>query len=245
MGRTLVIGDIHGGLRALKQVLERSAYKPDKDELIFLGDLCDAWSEAFETVEYIINLSKNGTVRCIMGNHDQLLRDYFTKGKKHAKWLKHGGKITLESYSKVDEVKTKEHLLFLETMVSYYLDSKNRLFVHGGFTNLHGVHQEWFEKMFYWDRTLWELACATAEDLAMNEPHYPVRLKLYKEVFIGHTPTLRLGKHLPMSRHNIWNLDTGGGFNQGKLTIMDVETKSFWQSDFLSELYPEEQGREI
>ncbi len=38
--RTLVIGDIHGGLKALVQVLERAAVQPT-DELIFLGDYTD------------------------------------------------------------------------------------------------------------------------------------------------------------------------------------------------------------
>lgn len=37
MKRTLVIGDIHGGLKALIQVLERVEVKQN-DRLIFLGD---------------------------------------------------------------------------------------------------------------------------------------------------------------------------------------------------------------
>ena len=45
-----------------------------------------------------------------------------------------------------------------------------------------------------------------------------------------------------MNRCNVWNLDTGGGW-LGKLTIMDIDTKQFWQSDFVYELYPEEKGR--
>lgn len=45
-----------------------------------------------------------------------------------------------------------------------------------------------------------------------------------------------------MNRCNVWNLDTGSGFS-GKLTIMDIDTKEFWQSDFVRELYPNENGR--
>jgi serine/threonine protein phosphatase 1 len=40
MHNTFVIGDIHGGLAALKQVLERAPVKP-ADTLIFLGDYVD------------------------------------------------------------------------------------------------------------------------------------------------------------------------------------------------------------
>ena len=55
MGRTLVIGDIHAAKKALVQVLERTELKAD-DELIFLGDYVDAWSEAVETVDYYFGL---------------------------------------------------------------------------------------------------------------------------------------------------------------------------------------------
>jgi serine/threonine protein phosphatase 1 len=34
----------------------------------------------------------------------------------------------------------------------------------------------------------------------------------------------------------VWNIDTGAGWS-GKLTIMNVDTKEYWQSDLISELY--------
>ena len=52
MARTLVIGDIHAAQKALVQVLERADLQAD-DELIFLGDYVDAWSEAVETVDFL------------------------------------------------------------------------------------------------------------------------------------------------------------------------------------------------
>ena len=51
MARTLVIGDIHAVKKALVQVLERAELQAD-DQLIFLGDYVDAWSEAVETVDF-------------------------------------------------------------------------------------------------------------------------------------------------------------------------------------------------
>ncbi|PCI00020.1 MAG: serine/threonine protein phosphatase, partial [Flavobacteriaceae bacterium] len=59
---------------------------------------------------------------------------------------------------------------------------------------------------------------------------------------IGHTATTRYGEILPINGGNLWNLDTGAAF-YGKLTGMDVETKAFFQSDVVMELYPEEMGR--
>ena len=43
MKKTFVIGDIHGGLKALIQVLERAEVTIN-DTLIFLGDYVDGWS---------------------------------------------------------------------------------------------------------------------------------------------------------------------------------------------------------
>ncbi len=47
---------------------------------------------------------------------------------------------------------------------------------------------------------------------------------------------------LPMHVCNIWNLDTGGGW-YGKLTIMNLQTKEYWQSDYVQDLYPKSDGR--
>ena len=57
MSRTLVIGDIHGGLLALQQVLERAGILKE-DHLVFLGDYVDGWSDSARTVSYLIALSR-------------------------------------------------------------------------------------------------------------------------------------------------------------------------------------------
>jgi len=45
-----------------------------------------------------------------------------------------------------------------------------------------------------------------------------------------------------MNGANVWNIDTGAAF-KGRLSIMDIHTKQFWQSDRLTDLYPGEKGR--
>ena len=55
--RTLVFGDIHGGLRALQQLFERAKITTD-DQLIFLGDYVDGWSESSETVQFLIEIAE-------------------------------------------------------------------------------------------------------------------------------------------------------------------------------------------
>lgn len=122
------------------------------------------------------------------------------------------------------------------------MDEQNRLFIHAGFTNINGIRYEFFPKLFYWDRTLWETALSLDESIPTDSLFYPRRLTLYDEIYIGHTPVTRIGKTIPIQKACVWNIDTGAAFN-GALTILDIDTKEFWQSDSLSKLYPDEKGR--
>lgn len=55
----------------------------------------------------------------------------------------------------------------------------------------------------------------------------------FNEIFIGHTSTMNWQTDQPMQAANINNIDTGGRHN-GRVTIMEVSTKEFWQSDQLN-----------
>ncbi len=239
--RTFVIGDIHGGLLALQQVLKRAKVSPD-DTLIFLGDYVDGWSQASEVIDTLILLQEQQNCICIRGNHDDLLLQWLKDGKDNEMWHHHGGEATILDYERLNASHKKIHISFLESLQDYHLDAQNRLFVHAGFTNMNGVAYEYFPKAFYWDRTLWETALSLNPNIPLTDPHYPKRLTLYPEVYIGHTPVTRIQQTVPINRACVWNIDTGAAF-KGPLTIMDIDTKEFWQSDPLNELYPFERGR--
>lgn len=239
--RTLVIGDIHGGLKALEQVLERAAVTTE-DLLIFLGDYVDGWSDAVATVNFLIQLKVTHKCVLLKGNHDELCENWLQTGRAHELWLRSGGESTVNSYQEVQDSIKDIHLQFYNQLDDYYLDSENRLYLHAGFTNLKGVDHEYFSKTFYWDRTLWELALSLNPELSLESPKYPPRLKNYREIYIGHTPVTRIGKSTPQRAANVWNIDTGAAF-KGSLSIMDADTKHYWQSDPVYTLYPEEKGR--
>ena len=239
--RTLVIGDIHGGLRALHQILER-AKVTKKDTLIFLGDYVDGWSQSPQVLDFIIDLKTKQNCICIRGNHDDLLLEWLDESKDNLLWYKHGGEATVLAYESVSAETKVKHIEFLKSLDNYYLDSKRRLFVHAGFTNMNGVDFEYFPGLFYWDRTLWETALALDKTMKTDDIFYPKRLTLYEEIYIGHTPVTRLGETTPVQKANVWNIDTGAAF-KGPLTIMDVDTKAFWQSEPLTQLYFDEKGR--
>jgi serine/threonine protein phosphatase 1 len=160
MHRKLVIGDIHGGLRALHQIMDRAKVTTD-DTLIFLGDYVDGWSQSPEVIDFLIDLSKKQNCIFIRGNHDELLFDWLSSNNENideSMWFKHGGEATVLAYNTVSETKKKRHIEFLQSLQDYYLDEQNRLFIHAGFTNMNGIDYEYFTKLCYWDRTLWETA---------------------------------------------------------------------------------------
>lgn len=241
MNRTLVIGDIHGGLKALVQLLERAEVTPE-DELIFLGDYVDGWSDSANVVSYLIDLAKQNSCIFLRGNHDDLTYRWLKTGELNDQWLQHGGQSSIDAYRQFSEEKKASHIEFFEQMVNYYIDKEDRLFVHAGFTNLKGPQQEYTAIPLYWDRTLWELALCVDPALEPGETGYPRRLELFKEIFIGHTPVTRIGSTKPYKAANVYNMDTGAAF-KGRLSLMDVHTKEIYQSDEVWSLYPDESGR--
>lgn len=242
MSRILVIGDIHGSYNALQQIMERAAVTVN-DHLIFLGDYVDGWGQSPEVIDFLIHLKATHNCIFMRGNHDDLLLQWLKTGNYNDEWFTAGGGyVTTVSYNALTEEKKQLHMLFLESLYDYHLDENNRLFIHAGFTNLNGITHEFFKPLFYWDRTLWEMALALDKTIDTNHPQYPKRLTFYKEIFIGHTPVTRINKTIPVTMANVWNVDTGAAF-KGVLTIMDADTKEYWQSDPVHTLHPDETGR--
>jgi len=241
MSRTLVIGDIHGALKALKEVLEKADVKPE-DQLIFLGDYVDGWSDSANTLDFLIALKQHQQSIMLKGNHDDLILHWLKTGETNSKWLQHGGQSTITAYKEINKTHKQKHADFIERLPHYHIDEENRLYVHAGFANLHGPDYEYYKNTVYWDRTLWEMALAMNPKLEKNDPKYPVRLKLFNEIYIGHTPTNRYGKHTPMQAQNVYNIDTAAAY-KGPLTIFDVDSKHYWQSTPVHKLYSGEKGR--
>lgn len=239
--RTLVFGDIHGGYKALLQAI-KLVQPAIEDRLIFVGDYVDGWSESLEVISYLIALSEKHHCIFIRGNHDELLYKFLKHGDANPMWLAHGGESSKKRYEDLSEETLNKHIEFLEQLRNYYVDEENRLYLHAGFTDQSGPEHEFYPNTMYWDRTLWEMVCGMDPELTPNDTKYPKRLKLFSEIYIGHTPTTRIGKAVPTQFANVWNTDTGAAF-KGPLSVIDVNTKEFWQSDPVWKLYPNEQGR--
>lgn len=238
---TYIIGDIHGAFRALEQVISQAPLQA-ADTLIFLGDYVDGWSQSAEVIDYLITLRQTYSCIFIRGNHDTWCESWLQGGKADATWLFHGGQSTVTSYSNLPDAIKKEHLEFFNRMQDYYVDANNDLFIHAGYTSMHGPAKEVHASDYSWDRTLWETALSADPALTTQDLFFPKRLSLFRNIYIGHTPTTHYNVFTPMQALNVWNIDTGAAFH-GKLTMMQVSTKQYWQSETVQTLYPGEKGR--
>jgi serine/threonine protein phosphatase 1 len=241
MSRKIVIGDIHGALKALEQLLLRIGIH-EQDTLILLGDYVDGWSQSAQTIDYLIHLGTIHDCIFIKGNHDAWCESWLNGQLPDEDWLLHGGRATLESYNAYTADQKAKHLEFFGRMKNYYIDDSNRLFIHAGFSSMHGPEKEHYITNYFWDRTLWEMALAMDKGIRKESKLYPKRLLLYPEIYIGHTPTTNYDTDIPMQACNVWNTDTGAAF-MGRLTALNIDTKKFWQSDIVRHLYPDEKGR--
>ena len=242
--RTLVIGDIHGALKSLKDVLKKCKYDPKNDKLVFLGDYADGWGESAQLVDYLIKLKKeNDNIVFVRGNHDVWVEDWFTTGVRPLIWTMNGGESTIESYLNTMLVGDKRHASFFYNLCNWYIDNDNRLYIHGGWayregsfpdSALYPVNAGINAKECQWDRSLLAGAkSASATDTVFNAT------KGFKNVYLGHTATK---SHLPEKYGNLWIVDSGCGWH-GKLTVLDVNTEEYWQSDYSKNHYPDEKGR--
>jgi len=246
--RTIVIGDIHGALRSLQDVLIKCQYDPDNDRLIFVGDYVDGWGESAEVVDYLIgirnkahfNYKGKDKVIFIRGNHDVWCQRWLNNGQAPIMWTQQGGQATLDSYVRTGLLVEDSHRDFFNDLVDWHLDDKNNLYVHGGWAYREGEFPISAQRKTsvglecHWDRTL----LAGAKSAHSGKQGFNAT-KPFNKVFIGHTATT---SHLPEKFVNLWNVDSGCGWG-GKLTAIDVDTEEYWQSEYSNLHYNEEHGR--
>lgn len=273
MSRTLALGDIHGAHLALEQVLERSKFDRKVDTLITLGDICDGWQYVYECVDILLTIENRidimgnhdewfrhwltggthpmqwtqggeGTAKSYLRQIDK--EDLFIPSKSQKGYITslNQGDIPVEHWK-----------YFMHQNLYYHDKERNYFFVHGGWNRESTVSRvrEICPAEFYWDRELWQKAMCCSDDARLKTADN------FDTIFIGHTSTtswsnkeylskggiiIPKGKKIdyPLYKGGIWNLDTGAGWS-GRLTLMDVDTKEYWQSDPVEELYPNEVAR--
>jgi len=192
--RTLAIGDIHGRIEALKEVLTKAKFDYVNDKLIILGDIVDGGLNTDLVLDELIKI-KNTVF--IIGNHDLWHMNFLFKGTTPSEWINQGGANTLNSYGgkvipndklsaapimiDVNGVRVpKTHVEFLASGI-YFYENDNMLFVHGGIDPDKELEEQDTHTLL-WDRDI----IRYAEDN---------KIKNYDKVFIGHTTTQHIERN--------------------------------------------------
>ena len=97
-----VIGDVHGRMDLLEQMLNRIASQPgaDRARVILVGDLIDRGPDSAAVVARVMAGTEAAPDRmfCLMGNHERMMLDFLADPVTGRRWLNHGAEATLRSY---------------------------------------------------------------------------------------------------------------------------------------------------
>ncbi|WP_298289371.1 metallophosphoesterase family protein [Novosphingobium sp.] len=223
--RVYAVGDIHGRLDLLDQLLARieeddASRGPAKTTLILLGDLIDRGPDSRAVVDRVIQLVQTGKVRVLAGNHEEMLLVSMQSEDALRHFLRHGGKETLFSYGlkpeeysqstledligRMAELVPADHVDFFHAMEDRIVIG-DYLFVHAGIRP--GVPVE--------EQTRSDLRWIRQEFLQHDQWHGHM-------VVHGHTITQE-----PDVLPNRIGIDTGA-YASGRLTALGIEGEDRW-----------------
>lgn len=220
------IGDIHGEVKLLEDLLEKVPSKKD-DRFVFVGDYVDRGSDSKGVVDLLIDFSKKRDCVFLLGNHESMFLDFigweadeYFAGDA---FLMNGGDRTLASYGyfemlEPDQEKFKlprSHQKFYQNLRLHYREG-DYLFVHAGIgrdllseTDVGFAMEKVPPEDLLWDRA------------AIDRPH-----KLGLTVVYGHTPSpdFEVRWNPPFSI----GIDTGAVYG-GYLTAIRLPDETLFQ----------------
>ncbi|MCA9028603.1 MAG: metallophosphoesterase [Planctomycetaceae bacterium] len=147
-GPVAVIGDVHGQVDQLEDVLEKLNYLPDLDErwIVFIGDLVDRGPDPMGAIEILLDLIEDHPrTTCVSGNHEFAMAaaleliptPSFTDWPEE--WVElYGADTTFDSYgaefgdlNDLYEKMPEVHRLLLQEL-PWCVEHPRYLFVHAG-----------------------------------------------------------------------------------------------------------------
>ena len=203
--RWLAVGDIHGCLAQLTELMER--VKPTfADRVVFLGDYVDRGPDSAGVIDYLIEFAAIFPKTVFLrGNHEQMFLDYLD-GQDSAMFLINGGRQTLDSYRdrRMWPIPIS-HRRFFESL-EHSFESEHHIFVHAGLRpgiplaeqadfDMLWIRHEFLESDFDWG----------------------------KAIVYGHTP-----RQEPLLGDHRIGVDTGCVYGR-QLTCCEVITQRIWQ----------------
>lgn len=211
--RILAIGDIHGCSTAFDTLLSTIRLQPT-DTIITLGDYVDRGPNSRGILNRLIRLHQKGQLVALRGNHELMMMAARFSRREESLWRCRGGKETLTSYSKSNQVaKLKDvparHWHFIENVCVDWYETETHFFVHAN------VHPDI------------PLAQQSANMLFWAKFGDPVPHISGKTMVCGHT-SQKSG--LPVNRGHAICIDTRV-YSKGWLTGLDVTSGKIWQAN--------------
>jgi len=201
MQKTYAIGDIHGSLAKLRDLVarcERDAAGAPMT-MVFVGDYIDRGPDSRGVVDYVMRLEARLGANAITlkGNHEELAVAAADDGASVGTWLLNGGDKTLRSYGVASARELPaDHLVWFRSLRLCF-DDGQRLFVHAGINPERPLDDQ------------------DAHDLVwIRDPFLSDERDHGRLIVHGHTP-VRTGA--PDLRANRLNIDTAAVFG-GPLT---------------------------
>jgi serine/threonine protein phosphatase 1 len=227
MNNKYVIGDIHGELEQLTSCIDRIKKIDTNPQLIFLGDYVDRGSDSCGVLDYLVELDINYNCKFLLGNHDKIWLDDLLRKDNIFTFEKQGAYETKKSY--IDKRRSyydDSHILFLQRLLFYHVDSDKNLYVHGGYNRHYKIDDRIHNSVgtLVWDRDF--LSSALSNNVRKDNDKYPFK-KEYNWVFLGHTPVQYYGFDTITILENskVVMCDTGAGkWEDSVLKAICVET---------------------
>ena len=206
------VGDVHGCLGLLEQLLDEVQPDLANDTLIFMGDYIDRGPDSRKVVDYVLRLRQKYPrehIICLKGNHEAMFQD-FLQDRERAMFMFNGGMKTIRDYwgenweSLPRLLLPPEHEEFYRELKLYH-ETPDYIFAHAGL--LPGVPlAEQQEKDLLWIRGQF---IASMEDFG-------------RLVIFGHTPFSK-----PLVLPNKIGIDTGAVYGNF-LTCLKLPQKQFF-----------------
>ncbi|NLS06820.1 serine/threonine protein phosphatase [Rhizobium sp. P32RR-XVIII] len=130
MNFTFAVGDIHGCLEPLREMLDRIGGRAHGGTVVFLGDYVDRGPDSKGVVDLLMSGPGSGSWRwiCLMGNHEDMMLRAYGSDEEYIWWLENGGFQTELSYGGRVAF---GHLVWAGKLPLMHVDD-HRIFVHAG-----------------------------------------------------------------------------------------------------------------
>jgi serine/threonine protein phosphatase 1 len=223
--RVYAVGDIHGRLDLFREMIRSieadDARRPAANtSIVLLGDLIDRGPDSAGVVALAREWAQERQIRLIMGNHEEMFLDSFSKQGILRNFMRFGGNVTMLSYGIAQRALAEADTEELQRLMADAVPQEDRDFLAG------------FEKMVRFGdyvfvhagvRPDMPLERQTGQDCRwIREPFLSHEGDLGGMIVHGHTVT-----EAPELMSNRIGIDTGA-FMSGRLTAIGLEGTERW-----------------